>query len=78
MKEEKLVVVLFSLDDDGYYIETVESRNIEEIKENWEVGKVIDEASDWRNYKLTREELKNPTIMTDEVLAVIQILDEHV
>lgn len=72
------VVIIFTLDTEGYYIEAVETRDIEKVKEYWDVKMVIDEVSSWRNYEKTRDELKNPTIPFSSQLAVIHSLNEHV
>lgn len=75
--EKKKVVVFFTNDRGKYYLEAIET--FESFREdNWNVTKTIDETEDWQNYKLTKEELANPTTVNNECLMVIHYLDEHV
>lgn len=76
---EKKVISIFTNDGGAYYLEAIETlRDSEDLKKDWSIVKTIDEAEDWRNYELTKEELKNPTTFDGEQLAVITYLDEHI
>jgi hypothetical protein len=73
------VVAIFTNDRGSYYLEAIETlREMKEMGKDWKVAKTIDETENWRNYHLTKEELRNPTTFDGDQFIVISYLDEHI
>jgi uncharacterized protein YerC len=75
--KNKVKVIFTKTDVGGYYIEEVTTDSMLEIQKRWDVGKVIDETTNYRNYQEVEKELGNSTIGEYKQFVVIQNLNNE-
>jgi hypothetical protein len=68
--------IVFTYFDGKYYVEEVTKTDIERLKKQWYVAKIIDETQDYNKYLEVAEELSNPSIKNNQQFIVVQELSE--